>query len=51
MVGTALGRLSRPMAGVANVPEEEMVDVEEEKVQEPVAAPATGGKKKKKGKK
>ena len=52
MVGTALGRLSRPMAGVANVPEEEMADVEEEKVPEqPAAAAPSGGKKKKKGKK
>ena len=50
LVGTALGRLSRPMAGVANVPEEEMADAEEEKVEQPVQAP-TGGKKKKKGKK
>lgn len=52
LVGTALGRLSRPMAGVANVPEEEMADVEEEKVPEqPAAAAPSGGKKKKKGKK
>lgn len=60
LVGTALARLSRPMAGVPNVSEEEMTDApaaEEDKPQsqqqqqQPSQSSGGGGKKKKKGKK